>query len=402
MPKYTHADVREVETKRIKLRDEAAEQRKIYDESEDPSSAVAQEAFVKLRKIEVDLDAVEGEVAEIRSQVAEADELRYREARHRQFELEQRVGRLPEMLDRNDPNAPLPSMIGSVDPAEDAAYREAFWAYQKDLIPSQHRRHSFMTDEHRNIMAEAEQRALTTATGAGAGGNTVPETFAASLTEFLKFSGPCVPGGGLCHDFSTESGDDYHVMTVDDTANDGVVMITEANRIKKLAVADDPVADTNYVGNGKDPAFNRVKFGATIYDSKFVPVTYEMLMDTQVADLEGLLARLLGKRLGRAINSAFTAKVISGVPSANVITTATTLVVTPDELLSLPHEIDPAYRGFNSTGGSMQSNISVMMTDATYKYIRLLKYPFSGTSSAGYTTQPYLISPSTDLLSGSC
>ena len=401
MPKYTHADVREVETKRIKLRDEAAEQRRIYDESEDPSTAVAQEAFTKLRKIEVDLDAAEAEVAEIRAQVAEADELRYRESRHRQFELEQRVGRLPEFLDMSDPNAPQPSLTGSIDPAEDAAYREAFWAMQKDQIPMQHRRNTFMTAEHREIMAEAEKRMITTGTASGDGGNTVPETFSASLTEFLKFSGPCVPNGGLCHDFSTESGDDYHVMTVNDTANSGAATPGESARTKKPYVDDMPVHNVNYIENAADPTFARVKFGATMYDSKFVPITYEMLMDTQIADLENLIARLLGKRLGRTINAAFTAKVIAAVPSANVITTATTLVLEPDEVLSLPHEIDPAYRGYMSTSGSVNSNISVMMTDATYKYLRLLKYPFSGTSSAGYTTQPYLINPSNDLLSGS-
>ena len=124
-------------------------------------------------------------------------------------------------------------------------------------------------------------------------------------------------------------------------------------------------------------------------------------MDTQVADMERIIGMLLGKRLGRTINKAFTATVVSGLLAANTITSAAATEISADELVALPHEIDPAYRGHSSSGGSISSNITTMMNDATYKYLRTKKVPLVGTDTAGYTQSPFLITQATDLLSGS-
>ena len=402
--KYSHQDVRRVEEARIKLRDQAAEQREIYDKHDDPASDDAQEALRKMRAIEVDLDKAEVEAAEVRAQVAEKDEILLKQARAMQYELDRRAGKLPrgmpgQNLDDFDPNAPIPNMTGSIDPAEDQAYREAFWNALKEEIPVQSRRgRSFLTAENREIIAKVEQRTMaTTDTGANGGGNTVPKVFQNHLEEFLKFSGPCVPGGGLCYEFSTPGGEDHSVMTVDDTGQDGGVVAED----KRAVATKTTTANTDYIGDGTDPNWNRVTFKSKLYDSRFQPITYEMLMDTQLTDLERIVGGLLGKRLGRAINTAFTKTLVSGLLSANKITTATATEITPDELVELPHEIDPAYRGHNSSGGSISSNITTMMNDATYKYMRLMKVPLAGTKAEGYTFTPYMITQATDLLSGS-
>ena len=260
--KYSHQDVRRVESERIKLRKEAADQRQIYDDHDDPASDDAQEALRKMRAIEVDLDKAEEEAAEVRAQVAERNELLLREARNMQYEMDRRTGRLPagipgQLFDDSDPNAPTMGMLGSSDPAEDQAFREAFWNQLRDQIPQEQRGHrTFVTAENREILAKVEKRVLvSTATADDKAGNTIPKQFSGHLEEFLKFSGPCVPGGALCYEFNTPTGVDYSVMTVDDTAEEGET-ITEAKR----GTVTSSNAGTDSIGAGNDPKFNRVTF----------------------------------------------------------------------------------------------------------------------------------------------
>ena len=392
----THTSIREVEQRRVKLRNLAAEKYDEYNACEDKSSDVAQTAFQEYRKISDDLDKVQGEAMELLAQVQESSEMALKEARHREFERDNARGLNPD--DSDDPDAPNPSLSGSVDPYEDEGYRQAYWAMRRNEIPGEHRGNkNFVTAEHRELMAQVEQRAVN-ASVAAKGKNAVPTTMASTLVEFLKFGGPVVPGGGLCYEFSTESGAPYEVPTIDDTAQTGETL-TEANRVKSgpdvtLAAAAG-TAGTNFIGPGTDPTFAKVTFGATVYDSKFLPVTYEMLMDTAVADLERQLGMLLGKRLGRSINAAFTAVIVAGVPSGNLLRASSKTAITPDELVQMPHEIDPAYRGVNSFAGAAAGNHAVMINDATYKEIRLMKVPHETSGST-----PYLFTPTSNILAG--
>ena len=393
----THTSIREVEQRRVKLRNQAAEKYDEYNACEDKSSDVAQTAFQEYRKISDDLDKVQGEAMELLAQVQESSEMAQKEARHREFEIDNARGLNPEESD--DPDAPNPSLSGSVDPYEDEAYRQAFWAMRRNEIPGEHRSHrNFVTAEHRDILAQVEQRGLQAGVAAK-GKNAVPTTMASTLVEFLKFGGPVVPGGGLCYEFSTESGAPYEVPTIDDTAQSGNSTASETNRLAKGPDAglsgSVGAIKTDYVGPGNDPTFGKVTFGATMYDSSFIPVTYEMLMDTAVADLERQLGMLLGKRLGRTINAAFTGVIESGVPSGNLLRAASKTAITPDELVEMPHEIDPAYRGVNSFAGAAAGNHAVMINDSTYKEIRLMKVPHETSGST-----PYLFTPTSNILAG--
>ena len=386
----THTSIREVEQRRVKLRNLAAEKYDEYNACEDKSSDVAQTAFQEYRKISDDLDKVQGEAMELLAQVQESSEMALKEARHREFEIDNARGLNPE--ESEDPDAPNPSLSGSVDPYEDEGYRQAYWAMRRNEIPGEHRSNrNFVTAEHRDIMAQIEKRVVNSGVAAK-GGNAVPTTMASTLVEFLKFGGPVVPGGGLCYEFSTESGANYDVPTIDDTAQEGNT-VTQAKRIAKAPGVGS--AGTDLIGIGTDPTFGKVTFGAEIYDSDFIPVTYEMLMDTAVADLERQLGMLLGKRLGRVINKAFTAVIVAGVPTANLLRAASKTAVTADELVGMPHEIDPAYRGVNSFAGAGTGNHAVMMNDSTYKAIRLLKVPHETSGST-----PFLFTPTSDILAG--
>ena len=397
--KYTAEYLKTLVDKREKLVKEARELHETLS-SVEPGTDDASQAQTSYEKLREDLDKVDADFREAQVEIAKENELREMEARNRDFRqgIDRLLGQNPEEGEEVDPDAPVGTRTGSLDPAEDQAFREAYWASIRDRAVRMARSNGVtdirnpapMTAEHRSVLERVEKRALSSAVASGVGGgNTIPETFSNELIEFMKFYGAMVPGGGLCAEFSTPTGQDYHLMTVDDTANDGN-LITEAKRVKGAANTDKYQA-------GNDPSFKRVTFQAHLYDSKIVPVSFEMLMDTQLSDLESILAELLGKRLGRKINADFTAELITAV-KGNKVTTAAAASFTSDELMSLPHKIDPSYRGVGNGGGN--NRLSVTFTDATWQILRLMKVPTEGTSGSGFTATPYLISSSQDLLSG--
>ena len=394
--KFTAQYLRELVDKRERLVKEAREQYDTLQNAEAGSDAASQ-AQTSYEKLREDLDAVDKDFREAQAAVAEAQELRDRESKNNEFRTG--IDRLfdnPNAPEPTDPDAPVPTATGSNDPAEDEAYRQAYWANIRDQAVRWANKNGIevrnptpMSAEHRAVLQRVEQRALSTAVSSGVGGGqTIPETLSGEVIEFMKFSGPVVPGGGLCAEFSTPTGADYHLVTVDDTANDGVTQ-TEADRIKTNSAKPFVV--------GKDPSFKRVTFQAHLYDSGILPITYEMLMDTQIADLERLLGELLGKRLGRKINADFTAELISGMTKK--VTTAAASSFTADEVMSLPHKIDPSYRGVGR-GNSSGNRMSVTFNDSTWQVLRLMKVPTAGTSGSGFTATPYLISSAQDLLAG--
>ena len=404
--KFTGEYLRELAEKREKLVNDARGFYETMTEAEAGSDAASQ-AKESYKKLRVDLDQADAEFRQATAWVADQQELRDLEARNREFQsaIDKGValagGENRATPEDVDPDAPIPTATGSADPAEDQAFRNAYFAKLRNYaqraaaeVGIEIRNPTPFTEEHRNALKNYEKRVIvsTAAAGTDVGSNAIPETFTGEVIEFMKFSGPMVPGGGLCREFNTDTGVEYHLTTVDDTAVDGETM-TEVNRAKTGTSAG-----TNFFSTGADPKFNRVTFGAHMYDSQIIPVTYEMIMDTQIDDLESLLGELAGKRLGRKINTDFTAELTTAAKK-NKITTAAATSFTSDELMSLPHKIDPSYRGVGRSGSS-QNRLQIMFSDATYQVIRLMKTPVTGTIASGLASTPYLTENGRDIMDG--
>jgi HK97 family phage major capsid protein len=173
----------------------------------------------------------------------------------------------------------------------------------------------------------AEVRALTTQTDV-TGKDLIPQGFVKELeVARLYYSGMRQVASVI----RTESGNDLPWPTANDTTNEGAY-ITEGSA----------ATDTT------DPAFNHVVFKAYQLSSKIVRVPVPLLEDNGV-NLEEELGKMLGVRLGRRENRAFTTGAGSTEPTG-VVGAATlgadiagTQLVYED-LVDLEHSVDPAYR----------------------------------------------------------
>ena len=407
----SHGRIRELEGKRHRLLREAREAWDGYEAISDKSGTDAQEARTKYENIRQDYDNTEHELRQAESDWREGLALR---------EMESRDNDLIEDRDRGraaDPNAPNTDLTES-QLLDDDNYRNAYWNMVRFGAQE-------LSSDERSILAKGmERRASTTAgpvttgsyigsgTTAGTdGGNLIPRGFMARLIEAMKFTGPMVPGGGLCYDFSTEMGNRIDIPTVNDTTNTGEATPSEANRIKDAAVDG-----TNQVNDNEDPSFGQVTFGATMYDSNFIKVTYELLQDSGIDSLESILARFCGERIGRRANSAFTTALIG----ANLIGTdkatkygaggrielgtkgadSTIADVDQDTLRSMIHDIDPAYRGQGPRGPARNGGLIWMFNDSTLETLSKLRIKGTsyGTTPATVVVEPYAFTLANDFL----
>lgn len=215
------------------------------------------------------------------------------------------------------------------------------------------------------------QRAL--ATG-GTGAELVPVGFIRRLEEALLAYGPMWQTSTIIR---TDSGNDLHHPTANDTGNEGAI------------VAENAQVD----GTTADPAFDELVFGAFKFTSRMVKVSSEMLEDSAF-DLAVYLARAFGERLGRGTNRKFTVGAGTteplGIVTASTlgVTAASATAITADELIKLAHSVDPAYR----VGG----RVGYMMHDSLIMAARLLK---ESTTNA-YIWQPGLQLGQPDVING--
>jgi HK97 family phage major capsid protein len=172
-----------------------------------------------------------------------------------------------------------------------------------------------------------EQRALTAAAN-----TTVAEEFMDELDVAMKdFSGIFQAARVV----NTDTGADMPFPTEDDTGNTGALL-----------------AETNAAVDNADPTISEVVLQAFLYTSKIVRVPNQLLQDSAF-DIESELARMLGIRLGRILNTHGTKGTGSSQPRG-VITAvlADTTPVIPAsatalayaDLVKLEHAVDPANR----------------------------------------------------------
>src|SRR6185295_19548203 len=106
------------------------------------------------------------------------------------------------------------------------------------------------------------------------------------------------------------------------------------------------------------------------YSSKMIKVSNELLEDTGV-DLVGFIARQLGTRLGRILNTHFTTGDGSAKPSG-IITglslgklAGTTGALSFPEIIDLVHSVDASYRKSPSARFMLHDKILAILKKAT-------------------------------------
>lgn len=253
-----------------------------------------------------------------------------------------------------------PKLNGSSFRAEQrpaANYDTAFWTYvrrgERGLDGTQLR---VLNDGLVDLSSET--RALSTS--GTAGGYTIPQEFLRELVRTMKAFGAVQR---VARTITTDSGASMPFPAVDDTSNVGAIL------------------GENTQVSEQDVAFTQKTLGAFMYTSKLVRVSRQLLQDSGF-DLEEELRSLLGERIARILNQHFTTGAGTTEPQGLVtgatsgVTAAGTTAVTSDEIISLAHSVDPAYRN--------SGRARFMMRDSAVAAIRKLKD----------TTNQYLWQPS--------
>lgn len=175
-----------------------------------------------------------------------------------------------------------------------------------------------------------------------AGRNTMPTDFERQLYDYLETYAGMLRAGPTV--INTDGGNPLEFPKV---ATGGTAVLVGAG----TAIA------------GSDPTFGKVTLGAWKY-GEIVRVYNELLSDTGV-DLEGFLARDLGRAVGRAVNTAWTTGNGSGAPTGlmQVIGTAVTGatggtgIFTLDNLIDLEYAVDGLYAENNAVWMMRRSTI---------------------------------------------
>jgi len=209
----------------------------------------------------------------------------------------------------------------------------------------------------------SEFRAQTVGGTGAEGGYLVPQTHYAQIVQSMAAFGPML-NPGLVNLIETLGGGQLNVATNDDTGNSGS-LISE-----------------NTVVSAESLTFGTKSLGAHKYKSGVITVSDELLQDSGY-DVVSFVNSAIGERLGRALNAAFTTGDGSDKPqgivgaATSAFTTAANTTVTADEILTLIHSVDPAYR----------ASATMMFNDATALVLRKLKAETSGE----YLWQPSVI-----------
>lgn len=198
-------------------------------------------------------------------------------------------------------------------------------------------------NEHLAVLGIGDRAALDpknamSTTSTSQGGALVPTGFSGELEEAKLWFGGI---DGVVGKFETGSGNAFPWPTVNDTTNKGRIIGQNVQ-----------VAQTDLV-------FNNVTFNSYIGSSDLVLAPLALLEDSYF-DLDGLIARLLGTRIGRLYNQKCTIGTGSGEPTGIVtaavaagnvlqLLTGSSASIAYGNLVDLEHLVDPNYREAPST-----------------------------------------------------
>lgn len=224
--------------------------------------------------------------------------------------------------------------------------------YQAQALTTQ------LVDWSADPAASAEQRALTVTTTGG--GYLVPAEF---LTDLVRRQLAFGAVQRVARTINTESGAPLSFPTMDDTGNLGAI----------LAI--------NTAVSEQDVAVGTISLGAFMYTSKLIRVPFQLLMDAAFS-LDEHLRDILAERIARILNAHFTTGAGTTEPMGLVtggtsgVTAASATVIAADEIITLVHSVNSAYRN--------SGRARFMMNDTVLAGIRKLKA----------TTNEYLWQPS--------
>lgn len=230
-------------------------------------------------------------------------------------------------------------------------YRKAFIAYVVGGIAN-------LDGEKRGILRSGWVAPESRAQGVGtttAGGYLIPQGFRAKLVETMKAFGAVAE---VAEVINTNTGGTLPWPTNNDTGNVGALLAENTQDAEQ------------------DLTLGQATLGAYKYTSKIVRVSLELIQDLDWMDVEALLARKLGERLGRIENQHQTTGTGTSQPQGIVtgatsgVTAASGTAITADELIDLEFSVDPAYR--------QSPRAAYMSSDVAAKSVRKLKYTGSG------------------------
>lgn len=200
-----------------------------------------------------------------------------------------------------------------------------------------------------------EQRGTSTitteTTGIIYGGYTVPTELDRMWTQTLKEYGGMIQVAKMVR---TSTGGTWNHVYTDDTST-AALLTAEASATTV-----------------QDFSFSRIQLGAYTYRSQ-ANFSLEFIQDESI-DVLAEVNSMLGIRMGRALNTAFTTGDGSSKPTGLLAssggaptgkTAASATALTSTELLDLLHSVDPAYR--------MGPNVRWMFNDNTLAYIKKLQ-----------------------------
>lgn len=182
------------------------------------------------------------------------------------------------------------------------------------------------------------------------GGYTVPSLISSQLVDAMKAYGAMRAVSTI---ISTTDGRPLSFPTSDGTSETGEWIAQ------------------NTTATGADPSFGTVSLNVFKASSKIVAAPIELLQDAAV-NIEELIIKRLGERLGRITNTGYTTGtgttqpdgIVAKATSGKVGTTGQTLTIIYDDLVDLVHSVDPAYRS---------ASCGFMCSDAMLKVLRKLK-----------------------------
>lgn len=213
-----------------------------------------------------------------------------------------------------------------------------------------HRREMRKVERERNrdgLEGEFRQQSVGTDT---AGGFTVPDEMMAPMEVALLQFGSVRRTSTI---LTTATGADLPIPTNNDTATKGEII------------------DENTAVNDGDLVYGQIVLGAYKYSSKMVKISVELLQDS-ATNMPAHIGSQLGIRIGRIHADHFTTGTGTGQPNGILtaaadsgVTAASQTAITYDELLTLKHSVDPAYREGGQAGW--------MVNDAMLLQMKLMK-----------------------------
>lgn len=250
---------------------------------------------------------------------------------------EERLAQLESGLSDGDPRRPNGHEgRGAGDPAPvSVEYREAFSQFMGvggDVHALAPEVRAVLNGGVVQFGQEARAQTAGSATG---GGNLVPDEAMAKIVKSMAAWGPMFDDD-FCTVLKTPGGGSLPIPGVDDTAKEG-----QDNGSEGAKLTDD---------GGQDAVFSKATLDDFMIDTEWLRISVQ-LATSGMESVEGLLADLLGERLGRKANKMLTVGsgsgtaqgIVTGATSSG-ITISGAAAVAADELVSFYHAIDPAYR----------------------------------------------------------